>query len=164
MIDQLRAIAIFARVAEEGSFSAAGRALRLSTSVVSQHVSNLEQDLGVTLLYRSTRAISLTTEGQTLLSSAKQMLAAARQGLEDITIAGDEPVGALKITMPGFVRESAFEKALWSFARQHRSIAITLRSGDEQRDLIKEGYDLALRLGKMRDSTLRSKKVGEFER
>ena len=164
MIDQLRSIAIFAKVAEEGSFSGAARDLRISTSVVSQHVSKLERDLGVTLLYRTTRAISLTHEGQTLLLSAKEMIDSVQRGLNDIRFSKAEPAGSLKVTMPGFVRRSKFESALWSFARKYRSVAITLSSGDKPLDLIREGYDLALRLGEMRDSTLRSKKIGEFER
>ncbi len=77
MIDDLRALAIFARVAEAGSFSAAARTLRLSTSVVSHHVKALESRHGVSLLRRSTRALSLTSEGAKLLESARLMVQAA---------------------------------------------------------------------------------------
>ena len=84
MIDDLRAMAIFATVAETGSFSAAGRQLRLATSGISQHVTKLEDRLGVTLFYRSTRSLSLTNDGKRLLDHAQRMMAAAEDGLNSI--------------------------------------------------------------------------------
>ena len=80
MIDQIRSMAIFAKVAEAGSFRGAARLLGLSPSVVSQHISNLETRLGLPLIYRSTRNFSLTPDGARLLSSAQKMVAAAEEG------------------------------------------------------------------------------------
>ncbi|MDF1606596.1 LysR family transcriptional regulator [Hoeflea sp. YIM 152468] len=164
MIDDLRALAIFAKVAEAGSFSAAGRALRLSTSVVSHHVRALETRHGVTLLHRSTRALSLTSEGQSLLVSARRMVEAAEEGFDAIADISAEPAGALRLTAPAFLKNSPQEAAIWQFARRYPQVAVTLNSSDEQINLVAEGYDLAIRLGAMAGSTLRSRKIGTFER
>ncbi len=164
MIDDLRALAIFAKVAEAGSFSAAGRALRLSTSVVSHHVKALETRHGVTLFHRSTRALSLTSDGQRLLEAARRMVDAAEDGFNAIADISAEPAGALRITVPAFLKNSPQENAIWQFARRYPHVAVTLNSSDKQINLVAEGYDLAIRLGSMAESTLRSRKIGTFER
>jgi len=164
MIDDLRALAIFAKVAEAGSFSAAGRALRLSTSVVSHHVKALETRHGVTLFHRSTRALSLTSDGQRLLEAARRMVDAAEDGFNAIADISAEPAGALRITVPAFLKNSPQENAIWQFARRYPHVAVTLNGSDKQINLVAEGYDLAIRLGSMAESTLRSRKIGTFER
>ncbi|MCB1716424.1 MAG: LysR family transcriptional regulator [Candidatus Competibacteraceae bacterium] len=164
MIDDLRALAIFAKVAEEGSFSAAGRALRLSTSVVSYHVKALETRHGVSLFRRSTRALSLTGEGQRLLEAARRMVEAAEEGLNAIADISADPAGALRLTMPAFLINSPQEKAIWEFVCRYPNVAVTLYSSDKQINLVAEGFDMAIRLGAMSDSTLRSRKIGTFER
>lgn len=164
MIDDLRALAIFAKVAEAGSFSAAGRALRLSTSVVSHHVKALETRHGVSLLRRSTRALSLTDEGQRLLNAARRMVEAAEEGLDAIADISADPAGALRLTAPAFLINSSQEAAVWRFARRYPNVAVTLHSSDERINLVAEGFDMAIRLGTMPDSALRSRKIGTFER
>jgi len=164
MIDDLRALAIFAKVAEAGSFSAASRALRLSTSVVSHHVKGLETRHGVSLFHRSTRALSLTGDGERLLESANRMVAAAEEGLDAIADVSGGPTGALRLTAPAFLVGSPQEAAVWRFARRHPNVAVTLHGNDKQVNLVAEGYDMAIRLGLMSDSSLRSRKIGTFER
>lgn len=164
MIDDLRALAIFAKVAEAGSFSAAGRALRLSTSVVSHHVKALETRHGVTLLHRSTRALSLTGDGHRLLEAARRMVEAAEEGLDTIADISDGPAGALRLTMPAFLTNSPQENAIWQFARRYPNVAVTLHGSDKQINLIAEGFDMAIRLGAMSYSSLKSRKIGTFER
>lgn len=164
MIDNLRAMAIFATVAETGSFSAAGRRLRLATSGISQHVTKLEDRLGVTLFYRSTRSLSLTNDGKRLLEHAQRMMAAAEDGLNNITDLSNEPAGALTVTLPAFMADSIYEHAIWGFMRRHHAVAITIRYLDRRLDLIEEGIDLALRLGDLPDSALRSRILGSFRR
>lgn len=164
MIDDLRCIAIFAKVAEEGSFSAASRALGLSTSVVSHHVKVLETRHGVTLLRRSTRALSLTDEGTKLLRSAKRMVDAAEDGLNAIADTSIAPAGSFRITVPTFLANSAHESAIWQFSRHYPNVSTTVCSTDAPVNLIEEGFDLAIRLGKVADSSLASQKIGTFER
>lgn len=164
MIDDLRAMAIFATVAEAGSFSAAGRRLRLATSGVSQHVTKLEDRLGVTLFYRSTRALSLTTEGKRLLDHTQRMMAAAEDGLNSVVDISNEPAGALTITLPAFMAGSSYERSIWDFAARHQAVAFTVRYLDRNFDLVAEGIDLALRMGELPDSALRSRRLGSFGR
>ncbi|MGI9502636.1 MAG: LysR family transcriptional regulator, partial [Geminicoccaceae bacterium] len=76
MIDRLRQMAIFAKTIDHGSFRGAARELRLSPSVVSHHISQLEEHLGVALIYRSTRKLTLTREGERLLAATRKMLEA----------------------------------------------------------------------------------------
>jgi DNA-binding transcriptional LysR family regulator len=164
MIDELRAMAIFATVAEAGSFSAAGRQLKLATSGVSQHVTKLEDRLGITLFYRSTRSLSLTNDGKRLLEHAQRMITAAEDGLNSIADISKEPAGALTITLPAFMADSTYENAIWDFMRRYPSIAITIKHLDRNFDLVAEGIDLALRMGELPDSALRSRRLGSFAR
>ncbi|WP_171181973.1 LysR family transcriptional regulator [Ruegeria sp. HKCCD8929] len=164
MIDDLRPLAIFAAVAESGSFSAAGRQLRLATSGISQHVTKLEDRLGVTLFYRSTRSLSLTSEGQRLLEHAQRMMAAAEDGLNSVVDVSKEPAGSLIITLPAFMAESIYERAIWDFASTYRAVELTVRYLDSNFDLVAEGIDLALRMGELPDSSLRSRRLGSASR
>lgn len=164
MIDDLRALAIFAKVAEAGSFSAAARGLRLSTSVVSHHVKALEARHGVSLLRRSTRALSLTAEGEDLLAAAQRMVQAAEEGLDRIADRSAEPAGALRVSVPAFLANSPQERGLWNFANRYPNVAITLISNDSLVNLVADGFDLAIRLGALPDSSLHSRKIGTFER
>ena len=164
MIDDLRAMAIFATVAESGSFSAAGRQLRLATSGISQHVTKLEDRLGVTLFYRSTRSLSLTNEGKSLLDHAQRMMAAAEDGLNSIVDISNEPAGAITITLPAFMASSSYEHAIWGFINKHRAVAVTVRYLDRNFDLVTEGIDLALCMGELPDTALRSRRLGSFGR
>ena len=140
------------------------RALRLSTSVVSHHVKALETRHGVTLFHRSTRALSLTSDGQKLLEAARRMVDAAEDGFNAIADISAEPAGALRLTVPAFLKNSPQENAIWRFARRYPHVAVTLNSTDEQINLMAEGYDMAIRLGAMAESSLRNRKIGTFER
>ncbi len=164
MIEDYRGLAVFVVVADAGSFSQAGRQLKLSTSVVSHHINKLEEKLGVSLFFRSTRSLSLTPEGQTILNAARRMVAAGEEALDALADTSDQPVGALRVTTPAFGENSDVHQGLWSFAREHPFVAILLQSSDEQVDLVKDGFDVAIRLGRLKDSALKTRKIGEFHR
>lgn len=164
MIEDYRRLAVFVAVAEAGSLSAAGRRLKLSTSVVSHHLSRLEARLGVSLFFRSTRSMSLTPEGRAALDPARRMIAAGKEALDILGSGRDEPVGALRITMPAFGEQSHLRQTLWRFARQHPLVAISLHSSDVAVDLVKGGFDLAIRLGRLADSSMKSRRIGQFGR
>lgn len=164
MIDDLKSLAIFATVAETGSFSAAGKQLKLATSGISQHVSKLEARLGVTLLYRSTRSLSLTADGKKLLLHAKRMMVAAEEGLDTIADLSQEPAGELSVSLPAFMTNSHYELIIWDFIKRYKSVEITIRYLDQNVDLIGEGIDMALRMGELPDSTLRCRRLGSFAR
>lgn len=162
MIEDYRGLAVFVAVADAGSLSAAGRRLKLSTSVVSHHLSRLENKLGVTLFFRSTRSMSLTAEGQAALDPARRMMAAGEEALDAIKIGQDAPAGTLRISMPAWGEQSRLRQALWQFAKQHPMVDIALHSSDVPVDLIREGFDLAIRLGTLTDSALKSRRLGDF--
>ncbi|KMN81531.1 LysR family transcriptional regulator, partial [Chromobacterium violaceum] len=119
MIDELRALAVFAKTTETGSFRAAARALGLAPSVVSHHVSQLESRLGVALLYRSTRRLSLTPDGQALYGHAQAMLQAAETGLNELAGRAIEPAGTLRLSLPAFFARGPLTTSLAAFSRCH---------------------------------------------
>lgn len=164
MSESYRGLAVFVAVADAGSFSAAGRRLKLSTSVVSHHISKLEATLGTPLFFRSTRSLSLTSEGHKILESARRMVAAGEEALDALSDQGDQPVGALRITLPAFGLSSSIHQSVWSFAKAHPMVALSLHSSDSPVDLVREGYDLAIRLGVLSDSALKSRRISTFER
>jgi len=164
MNDDYRGLAIFVAVHEAGSMSAAGRRLKLSTSVVSHHISKLEDKLGVPLFFRSTRSLTLTSEGQKMLDAAKRMVAAGEEALDALSDDSEQPVGALRITMPAFGLNSTLHQSVWQFAKAHPMVALSLHSSDKPVDLVREGYDLAIRLGVLSDSALKSRRIGTFHR
>lgn len=157
MIDKLRALAIFARVVEAGSFCTAANMLKLSPSVVSHHIAQLEEQLGVALLYRSTRRLSLTHEGEKLFMNAEAMLQAAEKGLNSITYHATEPIGKLNLTLPAMLTKSPLVDDIAAFAKEFPKIALSISFNDTQQDLIREGIDLAIRIGNLKDSALKTK-------
>lgn len=164
MIDKLRGMALFAAVVEQGTFRGAARHLKLAPSRMSQAVSDLERELGVTLLYRSTRQLSLTHEGRLLYDSVRRMLEAAETGLDAINPMAAEPSGALRVTVPAFVAQTDLMDALAGFARAHPKVRLDLHFSDRQQDLIRDGYDVAIRAGWLEDNELRTRKIGNAER
>lgn len=164
MIDNLRSIAIFATVVDQGTFRAAALHLGLAPSRISQAVSDLEKDLGVTLLYRSTRQLSLTHEGRVLHDTATIMLNAAESGLDAINPVSKEPSGALRITAPAFVTQTALMDTFAAFARRYPKVLLKFDFSDRQSDLIKDGFDVAIRAGWLEDSEFMTRSIGQIDR
>lgn len=164
MDSALNQMAVFARTVEEGSFRGAAKVLNLSPSVVSHHVSELEVRLGVALLYRSTRRLSLTSEGEVLFDAARRMLAAAEGGVEAVTAEAGEPVGTLRITVPAVLAASPVLTDIAAFRADHPRVRLDLNFSDIRRDVIGEGFDVAIRMGWLKDSTLKMRKLGEARR
>lgn len=164
MIDELRALAIFAKTVEARSFRRSAKELKLSPSVVSHHISQLEERLGVTLLYRSTRHLSLTQEGEQLFLAAQAMVQAAENGLNTITHQSPEPSGKLIITVPAALNRSSLVKSLAAFAKTFPKITLSISFTDLQQDLIRDGIDLAIRIGDLQSSALKAKRLFEMRR
>ena len=108
MIDRLRQMAIFAKTIDHGSFRGAAKELHLSPSVVSHHISQLEEHLGVALIYRSTRKLTLTREGDRLLAATRTMLEAVENELQTLSAGANVPSGELRITAPSVLSKSSF--------------------------------------------------------
>lgn len=164
MIDDLKAIAIFAETVRQGSFRGAAKTLELSPSVVSYHISQLEQRLGNALLYRSTRKLSLTHEGKILYQHAQVMLDAAQTGLEQVSSEDAEPSGKLSISLPSVLSQSYISKQIATFALRYPRVELNIMSTDLRQHLIEEGIDLAIRIGGMDDSSLKAKRLGAIKR
>lgn len=164
MIDKLRSIAIFATVVDQGTFRAAALSLGLAPSRVSETVSDLEKSLNVTLLYRSTRHLSLTQEGRVLYENAQAMLAAAESGLDALNPASGGPRGALRVTAPAFITQTELMDCFADYSRSFPAVELKFDFSDQPRDLIRDGYDVSIRAGWLEDSELMTRNIGYAER
>ena len=164
MIDRLRQMAIFAKVIDHGTFRGAARELRLSPSVVSHHVSQLEETLGVALLYRSTRKLSLTPEGQRLLTAAQKMLDAVESELVDLSVSARAPSGELRVTVPSVLSQSHLIEQIAAFAKIYPRVKLHLDFSDTRREFIDDGFDIAIRMGPKAKNSATSRKLFSVER
>lgn len=163
MRDRLQQLSVFVRAAECGSFSQAARELRLSQPSVSRIVGDLEARLGVKLLLRTTRRVSVTDAGELFLERARQVLA----GLEDAehAVRGvDSLRGIIRIAMPVVYGTRAVIPQLTEFLRQHPLLRVEMTVTDERQDLVAAGADVAIRLGKLEDSIFGARKLVSLER
>ena len=159
MIDQLRRMAVLATVVEQGSLVAAARVLQTSTSAVSQQLRALEQDMGVTLLHRSTRRIALTPAGERFVEGCRAMLSAAREAQAQLQHLRDAPEGELRVSAPvGFARQLG--PALSPLLLAHPGLRLHLEVDDGFIDLVAKRIDLAIRFGRLPDSSWVAQRLG----
>lgn len=164
MIDYLKHMAVFARVVDEGTFRGAAKSVGLAPSRISEIVSELENYLGVTLLYRTTRKIALTNEGRVFYSRAVDMVRSAEAGLNELNALSLDPVGALRLSVPAFMSSSGLLTSMGEFATLHPHVALSISFTDIPVDLIEDGFDLNIRVGWLDDSSMMSRKLGNLER
>ena len=164
MIDKLRSMAIFAAVVDQGTFRGAADHLGLAPSRISQTVSKLEKELGITLLYRSTRQLSLTNEGEILYHKIGEMLQAAETGLDAINMLSTQPAGSLRVTAPAFVTQTGMMSLFGEFAKENPKVDLKFCFSDAPRDLIKEGFDVGIRAGLMEDSEMMTRNIGKTDK
>ncbi|MES2414244.1 MAG: LysR family transcriptional regulator [Pseudomonadota bacterium] len=161
-MDQLRRMAVFAEVVAAGSLTAASRQLGMTPSAVSQHLRQLERSLGLALLHRSTRRLTLTEAGERYHAGCAAMVAAARSADQALSRLRDEPEGELRLSAPigfGGLLASALAPL-----RRHPKLTLNLLLDDTIIDMIEERVDLALRGGEQPDSTLVARKLGSMKR
>lgn len=159
MLDQLKRMAVLAAVVRHGSFAAAARQLRTSTSAVSQQVRALEQAMGVTLLHRSTRKLSLTPAGERFHAGCAAMWAAAESAQAQLQQLRDAPEGELRIAMTvGFGRRIG--PALAPLLAAHPGLRLHLQVEDGFTDLVAHRIDLAIRFGRLPDSAWVAQRLG----
>lgn len=157
-MDQYKRMAIFSEVVAAGSMTTAARQLGMTPSAVSQHLRQLESSLGLALLHRSTRKLTLTEAGARYLEGCNAMVAAARSADQALARHRDEPEGELRIAAPiGF--GGLLARALAPL-RQHPRLSLRLLVDDTVIDLIEERVDIALRVGKLPDSSLVARRLG----
>lgn len=149
----------FVRVARLGSFAAAARELRISTTAVSRRVATLEDQLGARLLNRTTRRVSLTDAGAVALDRAEQLLSDLGE-LRDV-VAGDErPSGHVRVTAGVSLGHALLHEGLPAFLAEQPDVRVTVVLTDRPVDLVADRIDLALRIGKLADSALIARRIG----
>ncbi|WP_420861356.1 LysR family transcriptional regulator [Algirhabdus cladophorae] len=164
MIDYLRHMAIFSLVAEKGSFSEAAKTLGIAPSRVSEAVSKLEHFLDAKLLHRTTRKVTLTSEGRQFYTHTSAIIEGAEKGINALMYAESDPSGTLKISVPSFLTSSPILKTAGIFADTYSKVHISIAFTDAHVDPIKDAFDLCIRAGKSEDKGLESQKLGEVER
>lgn len=160
----LENIRVFTRVVELGSFSAAGRYLRLSAAVVSHRIQQLERHVGVRLLNRTTRQVHTTEQGLLYYEACLDVLRAVEHAETSVAGAGSSPQGVLKVTAPlGFGRH-ILAPLIPEFQAAHPKVEVQLRMSDHLLDLLKEGIDAAIRMAVPADSSLVIRKLADCPR
>ena len=163
MNDKLLALRLFVRVARTGSFSAAARELDLSQPSVSRIIAALEKDVGGALIARTTRAVTLTDVGNEYLTRVEEILVSLEEA--DHQARGSRELrGSLRIAMPGSFGVREIVPVMPGFLARHPSLNVSLLMSDQRQDTVKEGVDVALRLGELADSTATARLIGRTQR
>jgi DNA-binding transcriptional LysR family regulator len=158
-MDRFLEMQTFAAVVDAGSFVKAAEALGLSKAAMSRHVGELETRLGVRLLQRTTRRLSLTEEGQVFYARSKELLAGVDEAEAEITSRSSAASGLLRINAP-FTFGILHLAPLWGvFRSQYPQVALDVTLADRVVDLVDEGYDVAIRIATLPSSTLISKRL-----
>lgn len=165
MLDELdlNNLPLFIATVEAGSFTAAADRLGCTKTKISLNIRALEKRLGLTLFNRTTRQVTLTESGQQLYLACQPLLAKLGETLSDAGTSARTLTGTLRITAPMDHMTQSLAPAAAAFGKRHPTLNIELRSGDKVADMVREGIDLAIRMGWLRDSSLRAQKLGEFE-
>ncbi len=163
-MDNLTAMRVFARVAEAGSFSAAGRQLGMAPSSVSRRIADLEDALGARLLHRTTRRLSLSEAGEIYLARVERILLDVDEAALAVARSDGAPSGVLRVTVAASLGRLHLAPALAAFQRLNPGVRVVLGATDRLVDLVEEGVDLAVRVGRQRDSSLVARKIGTSRR
>jgi DNA-binding transcriptional LysR family regulator len=163
-MDSFARMRIFVRVVEDGSFSAAGRNLGVAPSSISRQIGELEDDLGVRLFHRTTRKLSLTEGGRSYHLSAAKIIADVEEARLAVADAGAAPSGILRLTVPASAAIDHIVPAITKFQGRFPAVQFVLSVTDRMADMVDEGLDLAIRVGRQQDSSLVARKVGAAPR
>lgn len=159
MLDRLTGLEVFAKVAATGSLSAAGRAMAMSQTMVTKHIAALESRLGMKLFHRTTRRLSITEAGRNYLEATARVLADLEAA--DSAIAADrfKPRGMLRLNAPVSFGARQIAPLLLEFVRRYPDVKIDLGLNDRIVDLAEEGWDLAIRVGSLTNSSLIARRI-----
>jgi LysR family transcriptional regulator, regulator for bpeEF and oprC len=162
-MDKLRSIEAFVRVVELGSFTRAADALHVPKATVTKLVSELEARLGIKLLHRTTRRLSLSDDGAAYLEGAQRLLADLAELEGQVTRSVRSPRGRLRVDVPAAAGRHVLAPALPAFFAKHPDIQLELGSSDRPVDLLAEGVDVVIRGGLTYDDSLVARPLGTFE-
>jgi len=163
-MDRLAAIEAFVKVAETHSFSEAARRLRLSKSLVSRQIAALESELGARLFHRTTRSMTLTEAGRSYFDRASRILADLEEANLSVSQLQSAPRGRLRVNAPmsfGFLH---LAPALADFLFRYPEVEVDITLTDRFIDLVDEGFDVAVRIGSLEDSSLVARKLASIRR
>lgn len=161
MLD-LNSLQLVQALAHSGSFTAAAERLGCTKTKISLQIKALEQQLGVALFRRTTRQVSLTSAGEQLMAQCVPLFEQLQRELQQLQHQDTVLSGKLVLTAPEDYANQILLPVLLEFSQLHPQLDIELRSSDQVRDLVREGIDLAIRGGWLRDSSLKAQKLGEF--
>ncbi len=159
MLDRFTGMQVFARVAALGSLSAAARSLGMSQTMATKHVAALEGRLGVKLLHRTTRRLTLTEAGRTYLDAVERILGEVDDADAEAAAGALEVRGTLRLNVPVSFGIREIAPLIPAFLQSHPAVSIDLGLNDRQVDLIEEGWDLAVRIGDMASSSLAARRL-----
>ena len=157
-------IATFIQVVETASISGAARRLNIAKSVVSKRITDLERALGVELLHRSTRKITPTDKGTVFYERARTILSELQEAAEQVSDRAGDLVGPLRIAAPMTFGTMYLGPLLFSFAKRHPRLELSIDLDDAVSDIVGRGYDLAIRIGHLRDSSMVARKLATSTR
>ena len=160
----LNDVAVFVKVAELESFTRAARALGMPVSTVSRKVTSLEDQLGVTLLQRTTRKLSLTVSGRTYWARCSEPLVQLAEAETELARGQKAPEGLMKISVPVILGQEAFYEFVSQFMQKYPGIRVDLLITNEFVDLVMENVDVAIRFGELPDSSIIAKRIGRSVR
>lgn len=156
----LNEVLIFVRVVQAGNFNKAAERLSMPNSTVSTKVSALEKRLGVTLLHRTTRKLSLTQTGEVFYQNALKHIDGLVSAESEATLNQGEPRGTLRVTAPVLFSSGVLPEIICAYAQKYPKVNVEVLASDVSFDLISENIDIALRVGELPDSSLKSLKLG----
>lgn len=163
-MDRLQALRLFTAAVEHGSLAAAARAARVSLATVSRSLAHLERELGARLLARTTRSLSLTPGGREYYERAKRIVEELAEADALLARESTEPAGRLTVSAPTLFGRQFVAPAASEFLAQHPKLELRLVLTDRYLDLVEEGVDLAVRTGRLEDSSMVARRVGVYRR
>jgi DNA-binding transcriptional LysR family regulator len=161
MLDRITGMQVFTRAARAGSLSAAARQIGLSAGMATKHLDALERRLGVRLFQRSTRKLSLTEPGRQYLDALARLLPEIEEIEATIASQRVEASGTLRLNVPVSLGIRHIAPIIHVFTQKHPNVAVDLGLNDRYVDLVDEGWDLAIRVGRLKDSRLVSRKLAD---
>ena len=163
MKPDMNRMAVFATVVEQGSFTAAAEQLGMTKSMVSQHVSRLEQERDARLLIRTTRRLTLTEAGEHYYQRCAELVSLVTQANQELQGLTAKPAGVLRLTAPQALGQSWLVPILSDFVSDNPGIRPVLICNDARLDLVGEGIDLAISVGGLEDSSYHALRIGDFD-